>query len=162
MPCNKLLGIIIIMDISMAHDHNPNLRRNGPYRKIQKNCINTYNGQNKTKNKQNKFKKEKEGWGHTTTTQTKQANKEQKQTNKQKRKAYSASEVFVTQVFTFISLGDASQWPDCAFFKDSDTGWPFRPNKVCRLVPLDFLLLNLIVSNGEWGLISLGRPTGGR
>ena len=48
------------------------------------------------------------------------------------------------------------------FFKDSDTGWPFRPNKVCRLVPLDFLLLNLIVSNGEWGLISLGKPTGGR
>ena len=105
------------MDISMAYDHNPNLRRNGPYRKIQKNCINTYNGQSKTKNKTKQIlKKEKEGWGQTTTTQTKQANKKQKQTNKQKGKAYSASEVFVSQVFTFIFLGDASQWPDCFFY----------------------------------------------
>ena len=47
--------IIIIMHFSIVHDPKPNLGCNAPYKKVQKKCINTYNGQNKKVSPSSKF-----------------------------------------------------------------------------------------------------------
>ena len=116
----------------------------------------------KQKTKQNKFKKKKKRVGakRPPHKQNKQTKNKSKQTNKKEKHIVLVRCLSLKSLLSSSLVMQASG--QTAFFKDSDTGWPFRPNKVCRLVPLDFLLLNLIVSNGEWGLISLGRPTGGR